>query len=121
MDHLRRTRLIIRYLLLLPLLIISACGLDLSIGKLPPQSPRSGIVDVDPKHQTCELPSDCVLTYVVCSGCECGISINEAYKDLYIKLSKDICIEYTGPVCEMYCPPARLECLNGLCIGEPSG
>lgn len=78
------------------------------------------IVEIDPAHQTCEIAADCITTYVDCSGCECGIPINIKYEAHYRDLYQDLCADYAGPVCEMYCPPITLTCLSGICAAGPS-
>ena len=77
------------------------------------------IIEISPAHQTCEIASDCTLVYVDCSYCSCGTPINLAYEEFYTQQAEQVCQDYVGPVCEMYCPEATLVCLTGLCVSEP--
>ena len=119
MNIYSKTGSVIRYLFIASL-FLSACALDFSSGDSPSDSPGISVVEIDPAHQACELPSDCVLVYVDCSGCDCGVPVNYLYEDIYINLYKEICSDYVGPVCEMYCPSSTLICQSGLCGTEPS-
>jgi hypothetical protein len=90
------------------------------MGDKSSDSPELSMVWIDSAHQTCELPSDCVLVYVDCSGCDCGVPVNFLYEDYYLDLYKETCSDYEGPVCEMYCEPSTLVCRSGQCEIELS-
>ena len=120
MKILLKTYPIIWYVLLVSVLVLSGCVLDNPSRKIPTNSPDIINVEVDSMHQTCELTSDCVLVYADCSGCDCGVPVNYFYEDYYVDLYEEICSDYEGPVCEMYCPPSTLICQSGFCGIESS-
>jgi len=100
--------------------IFSGCSQVILGGNSVPERSDYPIVEIDSAHQTCEKAADCITTYVDCSGCDCGIPINLKYENHYLDLYNDVCAEYAGPVCEIYCPPITLICSSGICEAEPS-
>ena len=110
---------VIRYLLIASVLFLSACVFNNSNEGLPSDNLTINGIEIDPAHQTCLLPTDCVLVYLDCSGCDCGVPVNSMYEKLYLNLAIETCSEYAGPVCEIYCPPTTLVCQSGLCGTEP--
>lgn len=94
-----------------------------SPGALEPGTPSdergSRIIEVDPEHRACERASDCVSIDVDCSGCGCGIAVNQNYEDFYRQKYEQVCSRYSGPVCETYCPQTTLTCKAGVCEFEP--
>lgn len=64
------------------------------------------LVDVKAIHQACKSDADCVIIYIDCSGCGCGVPVNREYEVFYRARYGDLCMDYSGPVCEVYCPDA---------------
>ena len=98
----------------LPLLV--SCSLDVSNRD---EAPELRTIEVDPAHQECEGADDCGLVFVDCSGCDCGIPVNLQFEDRYLQLYSEVCLDYVGPVCEMYCPEVELICQAGVCEANP--
>jgi hypothetical protein len=71
---------------------------------------------LEPADQTCESSEECVLVWTDCSTCDCGTPVNQRHQPKYRMAYQDLCADYQGPVCEMYCPPAELVCEQGMCI-----
>jgi hypothetical protein len=115
-----KTYSILKYGIITSLLLLSGCSLDFSNSGSPTNDTVTKVVEVDSAHQVCELASDCVLVYVDCSGCDCGVPINKKYENLYLELYDDLCRDYVGAVCEMYCPQATLVCTSNQCEVKPS-
>ena len=113
-----RTRLIL--LLLFGYLIFSGCSQNYFENETARDGTDHQIIKIDPDHQACQKAEDCITAYVDCSTCECGIPINLDYANLYQELYENQCADYTGPVCEIYCPPVNLVCNSGRCEAEPT-
>lgn len=111
---------ILKYSIVTSLLFLSSCTLDFSNRGTPTDDTGVRAVEVNPAHQVCERASDCVVVYVDCSGCDCGVPVNKKFEDLYFELYDDLCSDYVGAVCEMYCPQATLVCESNICVVEPS-
>jgi hypothetical protein len=79
--------LVISCILIASAFLLSACNLDFSSGDLPSDNLDQSVVEINPEHQTCVVASDCVLVYVDCSGCDCGIPVNSLYEDTYKNLA----------------------------------
>jgi hypothetical protein len=101
------------------LLILTSCSIITNADHKSGDDLDPWIIEIDPAHQTCENTNDCTLVYIDCSSCSCGTPINLAYESFYTQQAEQICQDYVGPVCEMYCPEATLVCLSGLCVSEP--
>ena len=71
---------------------------------------------IEPPDQTCESSNECVLVWTDCSTCDCGTPVNQRHEQKYQLAYQELCVDYEGPVCEMYCPPAELVCEQGMCI-----
>ena len=99
--------------------ILSGCFIDTSSDDPGPGDAGYWTVEIDPAHQDCALDSNCRLAYVDCSTCECGISINLKYEEYYKDRYEELCRDYIGPVCEIYCPPSTLVCIDGQCEVKP--
>jgi hypothetical protein len=105
--------------LILSSLIHAGCSLDLLAVDQAPNTPDSRVVEIKPSHQSCELASDCVIVYIDCSGCDCGVPVNRDFETKYRDLYQELCSTYAGAVCEMYCPQVSLVCNSGICDVEP--
>ena len=120
MLRLIEAKSILKYAFLITVLFLAGCSPDISRGDPTHNDSRSRVVEIDPAHQSCDLANDCVLAYVGCSGCDCGLPINRKFEDFYMELFVDLCSDYSGAVCEIYCPPVILICKSGKCVVEPS-
>ena len=78
------------------------------------EGPRQ--LTIEPADQTCESSNECVLVWTDCSTCDCGTPVNQIHEQKYQRAYQDLCVDYEGPVCEMYCPPVELQCDQGVCI-----
>ena len=102
------------------LLLVDACTPGRSIPPMGRPRATSTIgpaeVRIDPAHQACVAADDCILLYTDCSGCDCGTALNKAYETEYREIKQNLCSDYRGPVCEVYCPPSQPKCLSGKCV-----
>jgi hypothetical protein len=115
-----KTYSIIKYVVVISVLLLTGCSLGFSNRILPTDDTGHRVVDVDPVHQVCELASECVLVYVDCSGCDCGVPVNKKFEIRYHELYEVTCSDYVGAVCEMYCPEPTIVCESGQCRVDPS-
>jgi hypothetical protein len=95
------------------------CALGAPEPENPSDTQGSRIIEVDPEHQACERANDCVIIEVDCSGCGCGIAVNQNYQEFYRQKYEQVCSRYSGPVCETYCPQTTLTCKADVCEFEP--
>jgi hypothetical protein len=70
---------------------------------------------IEPTDQNCESSEECVLVWTDCSTCDCGTPVHRHHQEKYQKAYRELCVDYSGPVCEIYCPPAELICEQGVC------
>jgi hypothetical protein len=118
MNKTAKFKILSAFLFIIIGIILSGCSVDILRGNSSSIDPATWIVEIDPAHQACDLDIDCGLAYVDCSTCDCGVPINLDYEELYINKYEELCRDYVGPVCEMFCPQATLACDAGQCIAE---
>ncbi len=93
----------------------AACQIadDILFGRGAGQGPLQ--LTIEPIDQACESSEECVLVWTDCSTCDCGTPVNRQHQEKYQMAYRELCVEYVGPVCEIYCPPAELMCAQGVC------
>ena len=114
MTHSTRATTALKWILAIAVFLLAGCSLNSLFGGTSRDYGPSA-VEVAAVHQACDTADDCVLVYTDCSTCDCGTPVNRAHEELYLELYLETCRDYTGPVCEMYCPEAALLCLEGQC------
>jgi len=69
-----------------------------------------------PEDRSCESPADCITVWTSCDDCECGSPINKKHQQKYEDLKKEKCKDYSGGMCDIYCPESHLDCEEGRCV-----
>jgi hypothetical protein len=62
----------------------------------------------------CTTNEQCSSVDVRCA-CSCGSAINTEFATKFKQDQKNYCKDYTGPICDMFCPQTELECVQELC------
>jgi len=70
------------------------------------------------KHQECIDSSECVLVQRECDDCDCGTPVNRKFEIEYSNEKEKRCTNYSGAVCDIWCPTTKSICMNGLCTEE---
>ena len=115
MMRIKKGILQILFISLIVIILIAGCSIIGSEEELPIYA-----IDIDPAHQTCEGNDQCALVYIDCSSCDCGEAVNIQFEEYYQNLYQEVCQDYNGPVCEMFCPKVNLICQNNQCMAEPT-